>query len=251
LVQFENAVLVTGAGQRIGHYLVKKLLAETDYPVVFTYRTPRAEVEALKALGAIGLQIDFTDQDKLAGLVDWIESQVSSLRAVIHNASLWMPDLQADDFGLSPSDSNDVDLSRARAMYQLHVETPYYLNTALYPLLNASCSDLKDIISLSDFSVERVSDEHIAYLASKSALQTLSKGFAKKYAPTIKVNDIAPALIMFNEGDDEAYKQKRLAQSALGIEPGPEVIWQAVSYLMNSPYTTGVVLPLDGGRSLL
>jgi len=56
---------------------------------------------------------------------------------------------------------------------------------------------------------------------------------------------------MFNEQDSDAYKQTRLAQSAIGIEPGPEVIWQAVLYLIKSPYSTGTVLKIDGGRKLI
>ncbi len=245
--KLENAILITGAGQRIGYYLVKQLLLQTDYPVVFTYRSHRPQVDELAALGAIPIHADFTKTSELPGLVAKIQTQVVSLRAVIHNASLWLPDALVPDFNAFPA----ADLTVLQSVFQLHVETPYYLNTALVPLLNASDSQLKDIISISDFSVDRVSAGHIAYLASKSALQTLSKGFAQKLAPQIKVNDIAPALIMFNEGDSDDYKNKRLAQSALGIEPGAEVVWQAVRYLMDSPYTTGTILHLEGGRSLM
>lgn len=236
MAKLQNAVLITGAGQRIGYHLARQFLQQAEFPVVFTYRTHRPQVDELMALGAIGFQIDFTQPEELPALLKEIESQVESLRAVIHNASMW----QCDE-----------ELDQIQSLFQIHVEAPYYLNNALVPLLKASSSPLKDIISLSDCSVNRVSGEHIAYLSSKAALQTMSKGFAKKFAPEIKVNDIAPALIMFNEGDSEDYKQKRLAQSALGVEPGPEVVWQAVQYLMNSPYTTGAVLPLEGGRSLV
>lgn len=272
----ENAVFITGGGQRIGAFLVERFLTETDCPVVFTYRTPRPRVDELVALGAVAIQVDFMDKGVLPGLVKTIESHVGSLRCVIHNASLWWPDAttamsaakvtavsevtkSGESFesgyesGYEPGCESDFESSEKRleALFQLHVKTPYLLNTALRPLLNKSTSRLKDIISISDYSVERASSEHIAYLASKAAMQNMCKGFAKKFAPTIKVNDIAPALIVFNESDSEDYKQKRLAQSALGIEPGEIVVWQAVQYLMNSPYTTGTILPLEGGRSLL
>jgi dihydromonapterin reductase/dihydrofolate reductase len=245
--KLQDAIFITGGGQRIGAFLVKQFLAQADCPVLFTYRTKRPQVDELIALGAIAIQVDFTDESALPGLVETIHQKVESLRAVIHNASLWLPDAVELNAGAFPI----ADLTVFKALFQVHVETPYYLNTALTPLLKASTKPLKDIISISDFSVDRVSSERIAYLASKSALQMVSKGFAKKLAPEIKVNDIAPALIIFNDGDSEAYKQKRLTQSALGIEPGVEVVWQAIQYLMNSSYTTGIVLPLEGGRSLL
>lgn len=240
VTQIEDAVLITGGGQRIGAYLVRQFLQKTDFPVVFTYRTHRAEVDELVSLGAVAVQCDFTDNNALPGLVDQLKQQISSLRAVIHNASLWLSDAQAPALSAEYS-----------ALFKVHVEAPIYLNTELAQLLLASSNPLKDIISLSDYSVSRVTDSHIAYLASKSALQTVTQGFAKKYAPQIKVNDIAPALIQFNVGDSDEYMQKRLAQSALHIEPGPEVVWKAVDYLMNSSYSTGSILQLDGGRHLL
>jgi len=240
MAKLENVLMITGAGQRIGAYLVRQFLQQTDYPVMFTYRTMRPEVQELQSLGAIALQCDFDDDAALPGLVNQIKSQVCSIRAIIHNASIWIDDAQAPVFS-----------DNYRSLFRVHVEAPSYLNRELHECLLASTSQLKDIISLSDYSVGRVVDSHIAYLSSKAALQTLSKGYAKEFAPHIKVNDIAPALIQFNEGDDEAYKAKRLARAALPIEPGPEVVWQAVNYLLNSSYTTGSVIPLDGGRSLL
>ena len=240
VLQKQNAVLITGGGQRIGAYLVKLFLQQGDYPVVFTYRTPRAEVDELIALGATAIQCDFTQTDSLTGLVTQLTEQFSSMRAIIHNASLWLNDEQA------PA------LSQAyQSLFRVHVEAPCYLNEQLKPLLLAANSEFKDIISLSDSSVSRVLDTHAAYLASKAAMQTVSQVFAKKFAPEIKVNDIAPALIEFNIGDTAEYKQQRLAQSAIPIEPGAKVVWQAVNYLMNNSYTTGVSLPLNGGKHLL
>jgi dihydromonapterin reductase / dihydrofolate reductase len=69
-------------------------------------------------------------------------------------------------------------------------------------------------------------------------------------APEIKVNSIAPALIMFNEGDSQAFKQQILSRSGFGVEPGPEVVYQAIRYLMDNPYVTGTCLDLNGGGML-
>lgn len=238
--KFKNAIFITGAGQRVGAFLVRQFIQKTDFPVVFTYRTHHSEVDELIALGAIGIQADFNDLTQLPGLVEQVQTHCESLRLVIHNASLWLNDEQAPPLS-----------EKYAELFKVHVEAPNYLNQHLYKLLLASNSSLKDIISLSDYSVTKVQDTHIAYLSSKAALQNLSQGFAKKFAPEIKVNDIAPALIKFNQGDNKDYKIKRLAQAALPIEPGYEVVWQAVQYLMNSNYTTGSSLQLDGGRHLL
>jgi hypothetical protein len=53
---------------------------------------------------------------------------------------------------------------------------------------------------------------------------------------------------MFNPDDDAAYRAKALAKSALGIEPGSEVIYQSLRYLLDNPYVTGTTLTVNGGR---
>ena len=55
---------------------------------------------------------------------------------------------------------------------------------------------------------------------------------------------------MFNPDDDAAYRTKALAKSVLGIEPGAEVIYQGLRYLLDNPYVTGTTLTVNGGRHL-
>ncbi|MNJ65304.1 Dihydrofolate reductase FolM [compost metagenome] len=55
---------------------------------------------------------------------------------------------------------------------------------------------------------------------------------------------------MFNEGDDEDYRRRALAKSPLGFAPGPEVIYQSLRYLLDTPYLTGTTLTVNGGRHL-
>jgi dihydromonapterin reductase/dihydrofolate reductase len=109
---------------------------------------------------------------------------------------------------------------------------------------------MADIIHISDFVASVGSEKHQAYAASKAALENLTFSQARLLAPKIKVNAIAPALLMFNQGDDDAYKQKALAKSLLGIEPGPGEVLATIQYLLQSRYVTGRVLALDGGRQL-
>ena len=74
--------------------------------------------------------------------------------------------------------------------------------------------------------------------------------FASLYAPYVKVNAIAPALMQFNEGDDEKYKARAVSKSLIQREGGfDELIW-SIDYLMSSKYVTGRILNLDGGRHL-
>ena len=90
-----------------------------------------------------------------------------------------------------------------------------------------------------------------AYAASKAALTNLTLSFARLLAPRVKVNAVAPSLIMFNQGDSQAYREKTLKKSLMGIEPGAEVAVATLQFLLDNPYITGRTLPLDGGRHLV
>ena len=236
--RLEQAVLISGAGQRIGYHLAQRFLQLGRYPVVFTYRQAHAEVAALKAQGALGFEVDFLQPNAVSELMVRLQQQVGSLRALIHNASLWTPDSALDNAGFD-------------ALYRVHMRTPFELNQACYSLFHANPDGLRDIISISDDALRYGSADYSAYLATKAGLQSLSRSFAAKYAPLVKVNDIQPGLIMFHPHDSPDYRQARLAKTALGIEPGADVVWQAVRFLMDNPYVTGTVLQLDGGRSVV
>ncbi|WP_024851848.1 dihydromonapterin reductase [Hydrogenovibrio kuenenii] len=226
--KLENAVLITGAGQRIGRFLAQRFLDETDYPVIFTYRTERPAVEELKSAGALGIQVDFTHPNAVHDCCSVLTEKVQSLRAVIHNASLWIDEqlvLQKPEL--------------MQAMFDVHVHTPYQLNQVCLPLLQASSCEQKDIIALSDCRTSEGKADYAGYLSSKAALESLMLSHARAFAPDVKVNTIAPGLVCFNEGDSEDYKQKRLDESAIPKPAGMESIWQAVDFLMNSPTSTG------------
>lgn len=233
-----DAILLTGCGQRLGLYHAERIL-DRGWSLLVTYRTPRASIEHLVSRGAVAIQADLSHAEGIATCIAAIHNHAASLRAIIHNASLWLDDAH---IAQRPAAWD--------ALMQLHVHAPYRINLACEPLLHAAASELRDIIHISDTSVRGGDAQHAAYLASKAALESLSLSFAARFAPHIKVNTIAPGLILFNEGDDEAYRRTRLQASLLGFEPGAQVVWQAIECLLHNPYITGATLPVDGGRHL-
>lgn len=227
---FENAVLITGAGQRVGFEIAKQFIATQDFPVLFSYRTERQEVAELKALGAVGFQVDFTQQDSFDKFCENINEQVSSLRLLVHNASIWQKDAE-----LTTTQFNE--------MFLLHQLIPYSLTLHLEKQL-LSNSIVADVIAISDCKIATGHADYAAYLSTKAGLATLMDSFAKKFAPNIKVNTVATGLVMFNKDDSADYRANRLSQMALPIEPGAEVIWNAIQFLMNSQNATGSTVEL-------
>ncbi|OEC35730.1 dihydromonapterin reductase / dihydrofolate reductase [Pseudomonas cuatrocienegasensis] len=228
-------ILITGASQRVGLHCAQRLLDEGQ-PVIVTYRRERDGIEALCERGALALQADFNDEASILAFIDTLKQHTSRLRAIVHNASDWL------------SEAPGEEAAAFTRLFTVHMLAPY--------LINLHCSELlrhggpADIVHISDDVARKGSAKRPAYCASKAGLDSLTLSFAARLAPQIKVNGIAPALIMFNPEDDAAYRAKTLEKSALGIEPGPEVIYQSLRYLLDSPYVTGTTLTVNGGRHL-
>ena len=228
-------ILITGASQRIGLHCAERLL-ESSQSVIISYRSERPGVEKLRQQGATCLPADFSSEAGILAFISQLRQHTDQLRAIVHNASAWLNE--------TPGQEAQV----FQQLFSVHMLAPY--------LINLHCADLQrrsqpaDIVHISDDVARKGSANRIAYCASKAGLDSLTLSFAAQLAPQIKVNGIAPALIQFNEDDDDEYRSKTLAKSALGIEPGAEVIYQSLRYLLDNPYVTGTTLTVNGGRHL-
>ncbi|TVT79404.1 dihydromonapterin reductase [Pseudomonas sp. H3(2019)] len=226
-------ILITGASQRVGLHCAQRLLEEGHH-VIISYRSERPGVQTLRDLGAIALFADFSSEAGILAFITELKTHTRSLRAIVHNASAWL------------AETSDTEVAAFTQMFSVHMLAPYLINLHCADLLERSSP--ADIVHISDDVTRKGSSKHIAYCATKAGLDSLTLSFAAKYAPKIKVNGIAPALLLFNPYDDAAYRAKALAKSALGIEPGSEVVYQSLRYLLENPYVTGTTLTVNGGR---
>lgn len=230
-------LLVTGASRRLGASLVAHWL-EGGYEVIATYRQENPVVKGLRQQGAHMLPIDIATEAGVTELVKAVQTLTGSLRAIVHNASVWHSDAE---FAQSPE--------LLATTYALHVFAPYRLNQALLPLLQAQ-SGPTDIVFISDASSDQGKPDKSLYTASKSAMESVMRSQAVAFAPKVKVNAVAPGLLAFHVTDDLAYQQRRLAQTLLGVEPGFKPVIDAIDFLLSNTYTTGTRLVVDGGAQL-
>ncbi|WP_281647746.1 dihydromonapterin reductase [Parendozoicomonas sp. Alg238-R29] len=233
----EQTVLITGASRRLGLFNAFKLL-QVGYQVIATYRTYTSDVAKLEAAGAHVLQCDLEIKENTYRLIDEVKQFTSSLRAIIHNASGWLADSQ-----------HPLEAEPLESLFHVHMEAPWLINRGLCELL-WNCEETADIIHMTDYNALRGSEHHAAYAATKAGLESLTRSFARMYAPDVKVNAIAPYLIIMNEGDRRMAAEDTLRIPPMGLEPGESVIWQTLEYVLNNPYITGTTIPVDGGMSL-
>jgi dihydromonapterin reductase/dihydrofolate reductase len=214
-------ILITGAGQRLGLHCALRLL-DDGQPVIFSYRSEREGVQRLRERGAIALQADFSSEAGILAFIEQLKGRTDSLRAIVHNASDWETE--------TPGHEAEV----FQRMVSVHMLAPYLINLHCEELLRRSTP--ADIVHLGDDVSRKGSAKRPAYCASKAGLDSLTQ-----YS----------ALIQFNNGDSAEYRAKRLAETPLGFEPGAEVIYQSLRYLLDNPYVTGTTLTVNGGRHLV
>lgn len=237
--------LVTGAARRIGAAIARALHAG-GYDLALHYRDSHddaqalaSELEGARPGSTLLLQADLAAFDRLPELVAATIGRYGRLDALVNNASAFFP----TTFGTSTPAQWD-------ALFAVNARAPYFLAQAAAPHLGATSGA---IVNLVDIHAERPLPGHALYGASKAALLHLTQALALELAPRVRVNAIAPGAILWPEGGkSQAAQDAILARVPLARTGTPEEIAEAVRWLLrDATYTTGQVLRLDGGRSLV
>ena len=106
------------------------------------------------------------------------------------------------------------------------------------------------IVNFLDTRIEDYDRKHAAYHLSKRMLYTLTRMMAIEFAPLVRVNAVAPGLILPPPGKDESYLAQLAHTNPLGRYGDPSHIVEAVLFLVRNDFVTGQVVFVDGGRHL-
>lgn len=239
-VKNTDPIIITGASRRIGLYIANTLLRD-GYKVIAHCRSKTADIQKLEQAGAYIVYADLNIDTEVMQLAENIKTNFGSLRAIIHNASAF-----------TPTSKNIQDaIQQYKQFFHVHMLAPYLLNELLQPLLSNTKNDFADIIHITDINVERPNPAYDIYSSTKAGLANLTKSFARRFAPKIKVNSIAPGPVLFPEEHSEKSRKQILNKTPLNTEGGADAIYTAIICLLTHRYMTGTTLTVDGGRSLV
>ncbi|HEQ71648.1 MAG TPA: SDR family oxidoreductase [Spirochaetia bacterium] len=231
--------LVTGAAKRLGRDITLAL-ARAGTHVVLHYHSSKTEANKLadecRALGvqAHTVSADLSDSVAAAGLVAQATTQAGPLDILINNASVF------------PSSTlHDLTEEKLCDNVRVNALAPFLLTRAF-----ATQTEDGVVINLLDTRITEYDRNHAAYHASKRMLATLTRMTALEFAPQIRVNGIAPGLILPPEGKDESYLAALTDTVPLGRHGSPEDIARTVLFLAGSAFITGEIIFVDGGRRM-
>ena len=242
-----KAVLITGAGKRIGRALAEAL-ATDGWAIAAHYADSKSEAEELvteitdKGGKAVALQADLRDAAAVQTLVADATAALGPLTALINNASTF----ERDTAHTLTAESWDTHLNanlRAPALLMRD-----FANQAA--LQDGSVADAC-IINITDQRVDRLTPDFTSYTVSKTGLATLTETFAQALAPQhIRVNAIAPGPTLPNPRQAQAEFDKQASLVPLGHGATPDDIVAAARYILTARAMTGQTLMQDGGQHL-
>ncbi len=237
-------VLVTGAAKRIGAVIARRLhAAGCDLALHYRHSAEQMqalmeELEAERPGSTLALQADLADTTALPGLVERTAAHFGRLDGLVNNAST---------FYATPLGT--ITEAHWEELFASNAKAPLFLAQAAAPHLRAAGGAIVNIL---DIYAERPLADHPVYCMAKSALRMLTFSLAQSLGPQVRVNGVAPGTVLWStnpfKAETEAVVREQTALRRLG---SPDDVAEAVRFLLlDARYTTGAILPVDGGRLL-
>ena len=242
-----RVALVTGGAGGIGTAICTAL-AESGASVLVGYAGGEARAQKLAARlpgpgahRALLARVD--DSATLARAAESVRALEGRLDLLVNNAGVTAPVPHADLDGLGDELIDTV--------LRVNVRGAFAAVRACAPLLRASGAGV--VVNISSIAGRTGQGSNVAYCASKAALDSLTRSLGRALAPEVRVLSVSPGWVD-GEYADQMPPELIAAQAArtpLGrIARAEEVARAVLAVLTHLTFSTGCVIPVDGGRPL-
>jgi pteridine reductase len=233
-----GVALVTGAGQRVGQAIALHLAANGWRLAVHYAASVAGADETVTRIRAAGgdaqaFQADLRDADAPAQLVRAVHRAFGALDAVVSSAA-----------GMERTPLGETTAAQFDAIIALNLRAPFLLAQAAAAVL----PDGGAIVHIADHMAEEPWPGYAVHGVSKAGVVALTRHLAAALAPRVRVNAVAPGLVLAPPGMPEKAMQRFVDDTPLRRAGSPADVAQAVAYLLDARYVTGEVLHVDGGR---
>ena len=235
-------IIVTGGSRGIGRCLVQNL-ARDGHNVLLNYN--KSEKQALKIQRDLQeegylvevFKADVSKRKDVKSMVDFAIEKFGNIDVLINNAGIaklqMFQDVTDDDW---------------EEIINTNLKSAFYMSQAVLPTMIHKKSGL--IINISSIWGQVGASCETVYSISKAGLDAMTKSLAKELGPSnIRVNSIAPGVIdtAMNSMLDEHIKNEIRNETPLGKIGRPIDIYKCVKWLIEDEFTTGQVIPVNGG----
>jgi pteridine reductase len=212
------------------------------YSIALHYRGSATEadktVKEIRALGVecLPIRADLTIPEKIDFLFSIVDEFKAPLRVLVNSAAV-MPagDLRELDF-------HDWDFA-----LDLNLRAPFLLAQGAAKRMATGGV----IVNVTDIGAQKAWSRYPSYTVSKAGLESLTKLLARSLSPDIRVNAIAPGLVLPSDVVTEEQWNKLIERLPLKRAARVEEVTSALEFLVRNEYITGQTIVVDGGYSLV
>ena len=234
-----GTALITGCARRIGQAIALKL-ASLGYNIALHYHHSKdqAELSAAeirrKGVRCELFSCDLSDESQTSNLMTEVVKRFSGLNLLVNSASIF----EKSKFAVK-------DLKLFNSHFAINLKAPFILSCEFFRFCKKG-----QIINLLDTKIVKNKTSHVAYLLTKKSLADMTKLAAVEFAPDIRVNGIAPGLILPAKGDAVESLERMARNIPLKRKGDLSGITQSIKFLIENDYLTGQIIFNDGGEHL-
>jgi NAD(P)-dependent dehydrogenase (short-subunit alcohol dehydrogenase family) len=239
--------IVTGGGSGIGLAIAEKFVQASIHTIIVGRDQGKLDA-AKEKLGELcePFPCDLTDLTAIPKLVNNIIQKHGQIDVLVNNAGI---NMKKEFIEVTDEDFQRIIMTNVTAVFALSREV---VKCMLEKGVKGSIINISSMAS--QYGIPKV----IAYTASKSAIEGMTRAMATELSPKgIRVNCIAPGFIATDMSakalnSDPERKAKAMGRTPMGEMGRPSDVGDAAVFLATdaSKYITGVVLPVDGGNSI-
>lgn len=261
-----KTVLVTGGAGEIGSAICKKF-AENGFSVIATYNSnsTKAEklLEELNQLPVTNNQstnhsifhAPTTDAQKVNDLKAFVAEKYGKVDVLVNNAGITTPVPHDDLDGLTDEWIDKIMQTNFRGSFAMVRAMRDLLDIAVEENPQSEIVNPKSslIVNISSIAGIYGIGSNVAYCASKSAIDSMTRSLARALAPKIRVVSVSPGFVEgeYTKNFDPAYLQNQMDNTPLGrFAKGIDVANVVFSLATSMTFSTGNIITVDGGRLL-
>ncbi|MBA3645048.1 MAG: SDR family oxidoreductase [Gemmatimonadaceae bacterium] len=239
-MKLENQLaIVTGAGVRVGR-AIALALADAGMNVAVHYAHSKEEADATVAeirkrgRTSESFEAALDEPGEPEKLMDAIVAKMGVPHVVVNSAAI----MQRTPFG-------EVTYESWEATMNLNLRAPFFLSQAAAKVMSTSGGV---IINIADLAAFETWSGFIPHSISKAGVVQMTRALAHALGPKIRVNAVAPGVVMLPEDWPQDSAQRLIDTTPLKRLGTPNDVTQALLYLVRAEYVTGETIIVDGGR---
>lgn len=236
-----SLALVTGSAHRLGKAFALTL-ARMGYSIALHYRGSVTEAEKtakeIRALGVdcLPIRADLTKPEKIDFLFSLVDEFHTPLKVVVNSAAI-MP----------IGNPRTLELHQWDSALDLNLRAPFLIAQQAAKRMTEGGV----IVNVSDIGAQKAWSRYPSYTVSKAGLDSLTKMLARALAPHIRVNAIAPGLVLPGDMVTPEQWEKLVEKLPLKRAATLDEITSTLEFLIKNGYITGHTIVVDGGYSLI